>query len=107
MIGGFIIIAGSVTALLGFRLAIYLSNAFYDLGLLNLGAATICGILVVVGAAMVKRGSADYHVWGGVIFAASAISLWGQGGFFIGAILGIIGAILILGERIPSERESP
>jgi len=99
MIGGLIIIAGSAIALLGFRSGIYASNGLYNLGLWNLGTAAICGIVVFVSAIMVKRRPYDYEFWGAAVFIGSTISLLGQGGFFIGAILGIVGSIMILGER--------
>ena len=51
-------------------------------------------IIIIVDILMVQKGK---KVPGGVIILVlSVISLAGGGGFFIGAILGIIGAILIL-----------
>ncbi len=56
----------------------------------------IAGIVVLVGAVMMytRRGSAQ--TWGLLILVFSIISLFGMGGFFIGAILGIVGGILAL-----------
>lgn len=51
----------------------------------------VSGILVIVGAAMLNARPAEHASWGTVILIFSVISFLGMGGFFIGAVLGIIG----------------
>ncbi len=53
----------------------------------------ISGILVTIGAVKL-RSSADVSTWGTIIIVFSVISFIGGGGFFLGAILGLIGGIL-------------
>lgn len=55
----------------------------------------ISGILVTIGA-MKLRTSTDTLAWGTVIIVFSIISFIGGGGFFFGAILGLIGGILAI-----------
>ena len=56
----------------------------------------ICGIIVLVGAIMLRVYPQDRVIWGVVILVFSAISFVGMGGYFVGAIFGIIGAVLAL-----------
>ncbi len=56
----------------------------------------VCGIIVLVGAIMLSIYPQDRMIWGAVILVFSAISFVGMGGYFVGAILGIIGAVLAL-----------
>lgn len=51
----------------------------------------VCGIIVVIGSVMLNIQPADHTSWGIVILAFSIVSFVSMGGFFIGAILGIIG----------------
>ena len=51
----------------------------------------VCGILIVACAAMLRARPQEHGLWGTVIIVFSSISFVGMGGFFIGAILGIIG----------------
>jgi hypothetical protein len=59
----------------------------------------VCGILIVVGAVMLRARPSEHVMWGVVILAFSVISFVGMGGFFIGAILGIIGGAFALAYR--------
>jgi len=63
----------------------------------------ISGILVIVGAIMLNTRPAEHTTWGTVILVFSIISLLGMGGFFIGAILGIVGGALALAWRPASK----
>ena len=56
----------------------------------------VCGIIVLVGAIMLRVYPQDRVIWGVVILVFSAISFVGMGGYFVGAIFGIIGAVLAL-----------
>jgi hypothetical protein len=59
----------------------------------------VSGLLVVIGAAELNARPADHNEWGIVILAFSLISFLGMGGFYIGAILGIIGGALAMTWR--------
>jgi len=56
----------------------------------------ISGILVIIGALMLNASPAEHTAWGTIVLVFSIISLLGMGGFFIGAILGIIGGAFAL-----------
>ena len=51
----------------------------------------IAGIIVVVSAIMLNLRPTEHWAWGVLILVFSVLSFLGMGGFFIGAILGIIG----------------
>ena len=51
----------------------------------------ICSILIIVGAAMLRALPREYMMWDSVIIIFSATSFIGMGGFFLSAILSIIG----------------
>ncbi len=59
----------------------------------------ICGVIVVIGAVMLRVQPREHVIWATVIIVFSAVSLVGMGGFFIGAILGIIGGAFALSIR--------
>jgi len=54
------------------------------------------GVLVIVGSLMLQSSPDKKEVWGTIILVFSVTSVFGLGGFFIGALLGIIGGILAL-----------
>jgi hypothetical protein len=56
----------------------------------------VCGILIVASAVMLRARPQEHGLWGTLIIVFSAISFVGMGGFFIGAILGIIGGALAI-----------
>ena len=60
----------------------------------------ISGIIVVISAVMLRVHPGEHLIWGTVIIVFSAISFLGMGGFFIGAILGIIGGALALSYKL-------
>jgi hypothetical protein len=51
----------------------------------------VSGILVVIGAIVLNARPSEHTAWEMIILIFSIISLFGMGGFLIGAILGIIG----------------
>jgi hypothetical protein len=53
----------------------------------------------VVGAAMLRAHPQEHTMWGIVIIIFSALSFVGMGGFFIGALLGIIGGAFAISYR--------
>lgn len=59
----------------------------------------VSGVLVIIGALMLNTRPAEHTTWGTIILIFSIISLLGMGGFFIGAILGIVGGALALSWR--------
>ena len=69
----------------------------YLLVLSVLGLA--CGVLVVVGGFMLSLRPLDHVTRGVLIVIFSAISLVSMGGWFVGAILGIVGGALALARR--------
>ncbi|MCL4436810.1 MAG: DUF6114 domain-containing protein [Thaumarchaeota archaeon] len=59
----------------------------------------VSGIIVIIGALMLNTRPAEHTTWGTIILIFSIISLLGMGGFFVGAILGIVGGALALSWR--------
>ncbi len=59
----------------------------------------IAGILVLVGAVMLRNRPGQATTWGSMILVFSIVSLFGMGGFFIGAVLGFVGGLLALTWR--------
>ncbi len=69
----------------------------YLLVLSVLGLA--CGVIVVVGGFMLSLRPLEHVTWGVLIVIFSAISFVSMGGWFVGAILGIVGGALALAWR--------
>ena len=65
---------------------------FYGLGAIGI----VSGIIILLSALMIYNQPAKTATWGALILAFSIVSLFGMGGFFFGAILGVIGGILAL-----------
>ena len=59
----------------------------------------VCGVIVVMSAIMLKVNPRQHVVWAVIIIAFSALSFVGMGGFFIGAIIGIIAGVFDLSLR--------
>ena len=57
------------------------------------------GVLVLFSAIMMYDRPRQVAAWGALVLVFSAISLFGAGGFFVGAVLGIVGGILALTWR--------
>ena len=90
MMGGFSGMMGGYHEMMG-RLGIPYSF-MGNLSLIGL----MSGILVIIGAVMVNMRPEEHTSWGVIILVFSIISFLGTGGFFIGAILGIIGSALVV-----------
>lgn len=56
----------------------------------------IAGVLIIVFAALINSRPTDRKTYGILIIVFSVVSLLGMGGFFIGAIIGLIGGVLAL-----------
>lgn len=65
---------------------------FYGIAAIGL----ISGVIILVGAMMVFSQPTKAHTWGLLILIFSVVSFFGMGGFFLGAILGVVGGILAL-----------
>jgi hypothetical protein len=56
----------------------------------------VCGVIVLMSALVLRFHPQEHFIWGVVIVVFSAISFVGMGGYFVGAIFGIIGGTLAL-----------
>ncbi|MBI4258896.1 MAG: hypothetical protein HY619_08065 [Thaumarchaeota archaeon] len=63
-------------------------------GISLLGLAS--GAVVVISAILLRSRPKEYNTWGILILIFSILSFFGMGGFFIGAIIGIVGGALAL-----------
>ncbi len=68
---------------------------FYGAAALGL----ISGIVVLVGAVMIYTRPANASTWGLLVLVFSILSFFGMGGFFIGAVLGVVGGALAMAWR--------
>jgi hypothetical protein len=59
----------------------------------------VSGTIVIIGAVMLNIRPAEHALWGTVILVFSTISFVSMGGFFVGAILGIIGGAFAISWR--------
>jgi hypothetical protein len=59
----------------------------------------ISGALVLLGGLLMSFRPQENQKWGVMVLVFSLLSLFGMGGFLIGAILGIIGGSLALAKR--------
>jgi hypothetical protein len=56
----------------------------------------VCGVIVVMSALVLRVHPQEHFMWGAVIVVFSAISFVGMGGYFVGAVFGIIGGAIAL-----------
>ncbi|MDW7978106.1 MAG: hypothetical protein RMH74_04810 [Candidatus Caldarchaeum sp.] len=56
----------------------------------------VSGIAITAGALVLQSHPAQAQAWGTVILVFSVVSVFGMGGFLLGALLGILGGILAL-----------
>jgi hypothetical protein len=59
-------------------------------------ASFVCGVIVLMSALVLRLHPQEHFLWGAVIVVFSAVSFVGMGGYFVGAIFGIIGGVLAL-----------
>lgn len=78
----------------GFGLA---GTWFYALAVIG----AVSGITILVAAIMVYNQPTRASIWGALILAFSIVSFLGMGGFFLGAILGVVGGVLAMTFRPP------
>ncbi|SRR6266480_797660 len=61
----------------------------------------ICGVIVLVSSIMLRLKPAQRQTWGTLALVFSILSFFGFGGFIVGAVLGIVGGIMILRWKPP------
>ncbi|TMI40538.1 hypothetical protein E6H21_06215 [Candidatus Bathyarchaeota archaeon] len=61
----------------------------------------ICGIIVLLSSVMLRFRPAQRQTWGTLTLVFSILSFFGFGGFIVGAVLGIVGSIMILRWKPP------
>ena len=62
----------------------------------------LCGAIVLFSSVALRLMPRHRQTWGVLILVFSILSFFGFGGFIIGAVLGVIGAILILTWKPPA-----
>lgn len=62
----------------------------------------ISGVIVLVSGVMLRTNPSQRTLWGTLMLVFSVLSLFGTGGFVVGAILGIVGGIMTLTWRAPA-----
>ena len=72
-----------------------LSGLFSVLSILGL----FSGVVMVIGAVMLRTRPQEHMTWGILILVFSIVSFAGMGGYFIGAMLGIIGGAFAISYR--------
>lgn len=95
----FIILGGIYTAAVYAWLGSAVISILPGLGALLIGlavAALLFGIIILVGALMMRSNPQSARTWGIIVLILSILSLVGGGGFFIGFLLALIGGILAI-----------
>ncbi len=59
----------------------------------------VCGVIVLIGAIMLRVDTHQSTLWAIVVIIFSVVSFAGMGGYFIGAVLGIVGGAFVLATR--------
>ena len=62
----------------------------------------VSGIIVLVSSVMLLTGTGQRRTWGILLLVFSVLSLFGMGGFLVGAVLGIVGGALVLKWKPPA-----
>lgn len=61
--------------------------------------ALVCGVIILIGAIMLKVDPHQSTIWAIVVIIFSVVSFVGMGGYFIGAVLGVVGGAFVLATR--------
>jgi len=118
LIGGLVIVVGSAIETLFIAFGSY-NGTYYGMGpgmmsgdgFYGYGSgwmasfsliALVLGIIVLIGAIMLRARPAEHITWGIIILVFSIASFIGMGGYFIGATLGIAGGAIALSYRSPN-----
>ena len=67
----------------------------------------VCGIIVLLSSIMLRFMPSQRQTWGIFILVFSILSFFGFGGFIVGAVLGIVGAVMILRWKPPPLPQMP
>ncbi len=106
LIGGiFILLGGIYTAAIYAFIGSALFDFFPGLGSLLIALAVVAlifGLIIIVGAVMLRSNPESSRTWGIVILLLSIFSWIGGGGFVIGFILALIGGILAITWHPPA-----
>ena len=62
----------------------------------------ICGAIVTMSALLVRLKPSQRQTWGILVLVFSILSFFGFGGFIVGAVLGIVGAVMTLQWKPPA-----
>ena len=89
---------GGMTGGMGFSWLFFAGMAIFGV---------VAGILVLAGAFLLYAQPERASTWGTTILIFSILGMFGMGGFFIGAIVGIIGGTLALTWRPISDPSLP
>ncbi len=65
-----------------------------------------CGTIVTISAILLRLKPSHRQTWGILVLVFSILSFFGFGGFIVGAVLGIVGAIMTLRWR-PAQAPPP
>ncbi len=68
------------------------------------GFGLVCGGVVIMSATMLLVRAGQRRTWGVLILIFSVLSFVGLGGFVVGAVLGILGGILVLRWKPPVQQ---
>ena len=67
----------------------------------------VCGIIVLLSAIMLRFKPSQLQTWSILILVFSILGFFGFGGFIVGSVLGIVGAIMILRWKPPPLPQTP
>jgi Family of unknown function (DUF6114) len=59
----------------------------------------VCGVIILIGATMLKVDPHKSTMWAIIIIVFSVISFVGMGGYFIGAVLAVVGGAFVLSTK--------
>lgn len=59
----------------------------------------VSGAIILLSALMMSSRPSESSKWGVIVLVFSVLSLFGMGGFLIGAVLGIVGGILAIAKH--------
>ncbi len=78
----------------------YGTGMFYGYNLIGI----ISGLVVLLGAYMLYNKPSESATWGTIILVFSLLSFLGGGGFFVGALLGVIGGAVAYTSKHSTRR---
>jgi hypothetical protein len=70
----------------------FAGNFFWGMSIVSL----VSGLIIILGALMLFSKPDQTTTWGTIILIFSLLSLFGMGGFIVGALLGVAGGLLAL-----------